>query len=341
MTFTLRSMRLAICSAWRAGFCAASVTATTSIPYRPSVAVIASTCNAFHGVSNACMAMPALYRPARRRPASSSLTDSTSGDDAGAPAGKPGTGCPVGDSGRGFMSSSELPSPNLSGNGAECRGERQQRDRWDGPSADHPAPVRRSLIQRPSWIKLALALPSTVVSRKPSLFWPLRMVVAIALIAPALLLIYATWQSGRSIDWQATERIDRALDVLQEHALKAFQTVERSIAEIDEVLRDVPDDAIRASEARLLPALQAHPAGAAADRIDLGLRPQRPSACVEHDPPGSPRAEQFGPELLQAQRERDAGTYVSEVVKAKNRRVALLRHERATPDRWSPDVSTA
>lgn len=149
------------------------------------------------------------------------------------------------------------------------------------------------------------------------MFWPLRMVVAITLIAPALLLIYATWQSSRSIDRQAAERIDRALDVLQEHALKAFQTVERSIAEIDEVLRDVSEDALRASEAdfflRFKRTQQALPQIESIWAFDRDGHPLVSSTIlpVPHELNNSDRS------YFRAQRERDAGTYVSEVVKAK------------------------
>jgi len=90
------------------------------------------------------------------------------------------------------------------------------------------------------------------VSRsKPSFFWPLRLIAALTLVAPAAIFAYATWENYRAIDAQANERIERALDVLQEHALKAFQTVERSISEINEVLRSLSEDTIRGSESDL------------------------------------------------------------------------------------------
>jgi two-component system NtrC family sensor kinase len=91
------------------------------------------------------------------------------------------------------------------------------------------------------------------VSPRPKLafFWPLRLVAVLSLVGPALIFSYNTWQNRQAIDAQANERIERALDVLQEHALKALQTVERSISETNEVLRGLSDEAIRAREADL------------------------------------------------------------------------------------------
>jgi two-component system NtrC family sensor kinase len=90
-----------------------------------------------------------------------------------------------------------------------------------------------------------------VPNSKPTFFWSLRLIAVLSVLAPAVVFSVATWQNRRAIDAQANERIDRALDVLQEHALKALQTVERSISEINEVLRGMSDDKIRAGESDL------------------------------------------------------------------------------------------
>ena len=82
-------------------------------------------------------------------------------------------------------------------------------------------------------------------------FWYLRLIVVLSLLVPAVLFGWAAWETHAAIDRQADERIEGALDILQEHALKALQTVERSISEIDEVLRGQSDDEIRNAEADL------------------------------------------------------------------------------------------
>ncbi len=85
----------------------------------------------------------------------------------------------------------------------------------------------------------------------PGIVWPLRTIVVLSLLGPALLFAYAAFVNHRTITRQAEERIERALDVVQEHAAAALQTVERTIAETGEVLRGGADEAIRADEARL------------------------------------------------------------------------------------------
>ena len=75
--------------------------------------------------------------------------------------------------------------------------------------------------------------------------------MALSLVGPALIFTYSTWENRRALDAQANVRIERALDVLHEHALKALQTVERSISEINEVLRGLSEETIRANEASL------------------------------------------------------------------------------------------
>src|SRR4051812_44900154 len=84
-----------------------------------------------------------------------------------------------------------------------------------------------------------------------SLVWPLRLIAGATLILPAFLFAYAAWANHRFIDQRATERIESALDVIQEHALKVLQTIERTIAETNEVLHGLSDEAIRADEKRL------------------------------------------------------------------------------------------
>ncbi len=77
----------------------------------------------------------------------------------------------------------------------------------------------------------------------------LMMVASVAL--PAALFVYASWVSYREIHDVADERIERSLDVMQEQALKVFQTVDRTFAEVNEIVRGMSDEDIRADEPRL------------------------------------------------------------------------------------------
>src|SRR3954447_1846323 len=75
------------------------------------------------------------------------------------------------------------------------------------------------------------------------------LVASVAL--PAALFIYASWLGYQNNQVVAGRQIDRTRDVITEHALKVFESVERSIAEINEIVRDMPDDRIAANEENL------------------------------------------------------------------------------------------
>jgi two-component system NtrC family sensor kinase len=81
--------------------------------------------------------------------------------------------------------------------------------------------------------------------------WLLRLTLIASLALPALLFALASWVNYRSIHAVADERIERTHDVLHEHALKVFETVERSIAEVEEVLGTMSDADMKAAERRL------------------------------------------------------------------------------------------
>ena len=79
----------------------------------------------------------------------------------------------------------------------------------------------------------------------------LKLMMVGSLVLPAVLFAFAAWVSYRNFERVADERIDRSLDILHEHALKVLQTIERTFAEIDEILRGMSDDDIRLNEGPL------------------------------------------------------------------------------------------
>src|SRR5258708_29755198 len=79
----------------------------------------------------------------------------------------------------------------------------------------------------------------------------LQLMMVASIVLPAVLFAFAGWMNYRHTRVVADERIERSLDILHEHALKVFQTVERAIAEVDEVVRGLSDEQIRAQEQRL------------------------------------------------------------------------------------------
>ena len=79
----------------------------------------------------------------------------------------------------------------------------------------------------------------------------LQTVLAAAVAVPAMLFCFAAWQSYHGDQKVAGDQIDRSRDVLTEHALKVFEAVERSLAEINEIIRDMPDEEISADQKKL------------------------------------------------------------------------------------------
>ena len=84
----------------------------------------------------------------------------------------------------------------------------------------------------------------------------LKLMMIASLVLPAALFAYASWIDYRDIHAVADERIERSLDVQQEQALKVFETVDRTFAEVDEVVRGMSDDQIRAAQPTLHPRLE-------------------------------------------------------------------------------------
>ncbi len=156
-----------------------------------------------------------------------------------------------------------------------------------------------------------------MTTSRPSFRRPLQLIAAFSLLAPAIIFGYAVWQNAQSIDSQTDERIERALDVLNEQALTAFQTIERAISEINEVLRGRTDDEIRASESdlflRFKRTQQALPQIESIWAFDRDGRPLVSSTIfpVPRDLNNSDRS------YFATQKEADQGTYIGEVVQAK------------------------
>jgi two-component system NtrC family sensor kinase len=152
---------------------------------------------------------------------------------------------------------------------------------------------------------------------QPNVLWPLRLIVALSIVGPALAFGYAAWSTSRAIEERTLERIERALDILQEHSLKALQTVERTLAEANEVLRGLDDAAIRANEVQLsrrlsrtqatLPQIQAIWAFDAAGHPLV-------ASTVTPVPVGLDNSDR---DYFRAQIARDAGNFIGDVVQAK------------------------
>ena len=76
----------------------------------------------------------------------------------------------------------------------------------------------------------------------------LQWMMVASLALPLALFAFASAVSWVSIRETADREIERALDVAHEHALKVFETIDRSLSEMAEIVRDVPDADIVARE---------------------------------------------------------------------------------------------
>src|ERR1044072_8923572 len=79
----------------------------------------------------------------------------------------------------------------------------------------------------------------------------LQGVLVAAAALPALLFVYASWQGYNTTKAVADRQISQSRDVLNEHALKVFEAVNRSVAEINEIIRDMSDTQIAENAERL------------------------------------------------------------------------------------------
>jgi signal transduction histidine kinase/CheY-like chemotaxis protein len=79
----------------------------------------------------------------------------------------------------------------------------------------------------------------------------LRLLAALSLLFPAIIFVIAASLSYRDHFSDAHARLARAADLIHEHALKVFDSLGLTAAEIDEIVRDMSDDDIRKNEVAL------------------------------------------------------------------------------------------
>ncbi|HZL39771.1 MAG TPA: ATP-binding protein [Pseudolabrys sp.] len=141
----------------------------------------------------------------------------------------------------------------------------------------------------------------------------LKLMMVASLVLPAVLFAFAATVSYRNFERVSDERIDRSLDILHEHALKVLQTIERTFAEIDEVVRGMSDDDIRQNEgplhARLKRIVDAMP-----QLQGIALIDRDGHALVSSNIASVPKNLDFSTrDYFQAQATGNPGTYVSSV----------------------------
>jgi two-component system NtrC family sensor kinase len=79
----------------------------------------------------------------------------------------------------------------------------------------------------------------------------LQWMMAASLALPMALFVLASTVSWISTHDTADQQIERTLDVAHEHALKVFETIDRSLSEINEIIRGIPDAGIKSRQEQL------------------------------------------------------------------------------------------
>jgi two-component system, NtrC family, sensor kinase len=79
----------------------------------------------------------------------------------------------------------------------------------------------------------------------------LQWMMAASLALPLALFVFASAISWVSVNETADREIGRGLDVAHEHALKVFETIDRSLSEINEIVRGIPDAGINPGQQML------------------------------------------------------------------------------------------
>jgi two-component system NtrC family sensor kinase len=79
----------------------------------------------------------------------------------------------------------------------------------------------------------------------------LQWMMGASLALPLALFVLASAVSWVSTNQTADREIERTLDVAHEHAMKVFETIDRSLSEISEIIRGIPDAGISSREPML------------------------------------------------------------------------------------------
>jgi two-component system NtrC family sensor kinase len=141
----------------------------------------------------------------------------------------------------------------------------------------------------------------------------LQLLMVASLAFPAALFAYASYNDYQSVYAVADERIDRSLDVLQEQALKVFETVDRIFPEVDEVVRGMSDADIRAARSTLTPRLQ-RIAGVMPQVHSIALIGSDGRLLASNEPQALQRGVNFADrDYFEAQADGGIETYVSDL----------------------------
>jgi two-component system, NtrC family, sensor kinase len=142
----------------------------------------------------------------------------------------------------------------------------------------------------------------------------LKGVLVAAVALPALIFCYAAWQGYADGQKIADSQIERSRDVLNEHALKVFEAVQRSIAEIDEIIRGMSDDQISANQQQLHERLKRMVEGSSEVK-SFWIFDRNGRALVDSLTFPAPLVDYSDRDYFQAHLDRDIGTFIGQVLR--------------------------
>src|SRR5215471_17889701 len=141
----------------------------------------------------------------------------------------------------------------------------------------------------------------------------LTSLLAAVLLVPAALFAYAAWVNYRATFALADERIQRSLDVVDEHAAKVFQSVNVTLTGISEMVRGMTDEQVRTAEERVHRELEE--VAAELPSIDaiwlFGLNGRPLASSYVYPVPSNLDASDL--DYYRAQLQRNTGTYVGDL----------------------------
>ncbi len=179
--------------------------------------------------------------------------------------------------------------------------------------------------------------PSPVPPSYAASVRPLRLMIAATIAIPLLILAFSAWTSYKQHFVEATDRLQRTVGTMHEHANKVFETFEISERYLEEVFDDVSDADIKADAKdysnQLLNFIRNLPQLRDLWVIDANGKPLI-SATVHPLPPNLDLSDR---DYFTAQKNTTAnGTYISEVTPARTNKTNFFA---ITRKRFAPDGS--
>jgi len=142
----------------------------------------------------------------------------------------------------------------------------------------------------------------------------LRAVLVAAVVLPVALFGYASWLAYHNNETITERQIDQTRDVLTEHALKVFESVERSLAEINEMIRDADDAQILENQAPLHQRLERIAEGSEQIK-SLWIFDRHGRALANSMAYPSVPIDLSDRDYFAAHVERDAGTFIGQILR--------------------------